>query len=86
MELNAQAGRLLACSAREAKRVAATVRRKARGRGARIALAQAGGELVPAVAQARALGPAPETERLQFVARHSWSRRFDEVIGIALAE
>jgi hypothetical protein len=33
MELNAQAGRRLACSAREAKRVAATARRKARGRG-----------------------------------------------------
>jgi teichuronic acid biosynthesis glycosyltransferase TuaH len=52
----------------------------------RVALAPAGGELVPAVAQALALGPAPEAERLQFVARHAWSRRFDELIGIALAE
>ena len=49
-------------------------------------LAPVGGELAPAVAQALALGPAPEAERLQFVARHAWSRRFDELIGIALAE
>ena len=52
----------------------------------RVVLAPAGGELAPAVAQALALGPAPEAERLQFVARHAWSRRFDELIGIALAE
>jgi transposase, IS5 family len=38
MELNGQAGRLLARSAREAKRLAATARRKARGRGARAKL------------------------------------------------
>jgi teichuronic acid biosynthesis glycosyltransferase TuaH len=52
----------------------------------RVALAAAGGQLAPAVAQALALGPAPEAERLQFVARHAWSRRFDELLAIALAE
>ena len=51
----------------------------------RVALAPAGGRLAPAVAQALALGPAPERERLEFLARHAWSRRFDELIGIALA-
>jgi transposase, IS5 family len=38
MELNGQAGLLLARSAREAKRLAATARRRARGRGARAKL------------------------------------------------
>jgi teichuronic acid biosynthesis glycosyltransferase TuaH len=52
----------------------------------RVALAPVGGELAPAVAQALAFGPAPEAERLQFVARHAWSRRFDQLIGVALAE
>jgi teichuronic acid biosynthesis glycosyltransferase TuaH len=52
----------------------------------RVALAPVGGELAPAVAQALALGPAPEAERFQFVARHAWSRRFDELLAIALAE
>jgi teichuronic acid biosynthesis glycosyltransferase TuaH len=52
----------------------------------RVALAPAGGELAPAVAQALALGPAPKAERLQFVARHAWSRRFDELLALALTE
>ena len=52
----------------------------------RVALAPVGGALAPAVAQALALGPAPEAERLQFVASHAWSRRFDELLAIALAE
>ena len=52
----------------------------------RVVLAPAGGELAPAVAQALALGPAPEAERLEFVARNAWSRRFDELLSIALAE
>jgi teichuronic acid biosynthesis glycosyltransferase TuaH len=50
----------------------------------RIVLAPVGGRLAPAVAQALALGPAPETERLQFVERHAWKRRFDELVTIAL--
>ncbi len=52
----------------------------------RVVLAPVGGELAPAVAQALALGPAPEAERLQFVARHAWSRRLDELLAIALNE
>ena len=52
----------------------------------RVALAPAGGRLAPAVAEALALGPAPEDERLAFVARHAWSRRFRQLIGIALAD
>jgi teichuronic acid biosynthesis glycosyltransferase TuaH len=52
----------------------------------RVALAPVGGRLAPAVAQALALGPAPETERLQFLEHHAWSRRFDELLAIALAE
>jgi teichuronic acid biosynthesis glycosyltransferase TuaH len=52
----------------------------------RVALAPPGGELAPAVAEALALGPAPEPERLQFLERNAWSRRFDELIAIALAE
>ena len=51
----------------------------------RVALAPTGGRLAPAVAQALALGPAPEPERLEFLARHDWNRRFEELIGIALA-
>lgn len=50
----------------------------------RVVLAPAGGALAPAVAKALALGPAPEGERLEFVARHAWSRRFDELLDIAL--
>jgi len=52
----------------------------------RVVLAPVGGDLAPAVAQAMALGPATEAERLEFVERHAWSRRFDELLRIALAE
>jgi teichuronic acid biosynthesis glycosyltransferase TuaH len=52
----------------------------------RVALAPVGGELAPSVAQALALGPAPEAERLEFLARHAWSRRFEELLTIALAD
>ena len=48
-------------------------------------LRRSAGELAPRCAGA-ALGPAAEAERLEFVARHAWSRRFEELIGIALAE
>jgi teichuronic acid biosynthesis glycosyltransferase TuaH len=54
--------------------------------GGRVALAPPGGELAPAVAKALALGPAAEAERLDFVTRHSWRRRFDELLDIALAQ
>ena len=52
----------------------------------RVAIAPVGGELAPAVAEALALGPAPEAERLEFLAQHAWSRRFAELVTIALAE
>ena len=52
----------------------------------RVVLAPIGGELAPAVAQALALGPAPEAERLQFLVRNAWSRRLDELLAIALNE
>jgi glycosyltransferase involved in cell wall biosynthesis len=52
----------------------------------RVALAPVGAPLAPAVARALALGPAPEPERLRFIARHAWSRRFDELLALALAE
>jgi teichuronic acid biosynthesis glycosyltransferase TuaH len=52
----------------------------------RVVLAPAGGELAPAVAEALARGPASEAERLEFLERHAWSRRFDQLLAIALAE
>jgi teichuronic acid biosynthesis glycosyltransferase TuaH len=52
----------------------------------RVVLAPAGGEFAPAVAKALALGPATEAERLEFLAQHAWSRRFDELLEIALAD
>ena len=52
----------------------------------RVVLAPVGAALAPAVARALALGPAPEAERLQFLERHAWSRRFDELLAIALAD
>lgn len=52
----------------------------------RVALAPAGGDLVPAVEQALAMGPASESERLAFVADNSWNRRFDALLEIALAD
>jgi teichuronic acid biosynthesis glycosyltransferase TuaH len=52
----------------------------------RVALAPVGGPLAPAVGKALALGPAPEAERLQFLERHAWSGRFDELLALALAD
>jgi teichuronic acid biosynthesis glycosyltransferase TuaH len=53
--------------------------------GGRVALAPAGGDLVPAVRAALALGAVPERERLDFVREHSWRRRFDDLLALALA-
>lgn len=52
----------------------------------RVVIAPIGGALAPAVAQALALGPASEAERRQFVERHAWSHRLDELLAIALGE
>lgn len=52
----------------------------------RVALAPAGGDLVPAVAEALRMGPAPEGERLAFVERHAWSERVDALLRLALAD
>jgi glycosyltransferase involved in cell wall biosynthesis len=51
----------------------------------RVALAPPGGDLRPAVAKALELGPAPEEERLAFVAEHAWSRRFERLLELALS-
>jgi glycosyltransferase involved in cell wall biosynthesis len=51
----------------------------------RVALGPAGGDLAPAVHAALAMGPAGEDERLDFVRTHSWSRRFDALLALALA-
>jgi teichuronic acid biosynthesis glycosyltransferase TuaH len=53
--------------------------------GGRMALGPAGGDLAPAVRAALEMGPAGEEERLDFVRTHSWSRRFDELLALALA-
>jgi teichuronic acid biosynthesis glycosyltransferase TuaH len=53
--------------------------------GGRVALGPSGGDLGPAVRAALAIGPAAEAERLEFVREHSWSRRFDELLAVALA-
>jgi teichuronic acid biosynthesis glycosyltransferase TuaH len=50
----------------------------------RVVLCPAGEDYTDAVAQALALGPAPESERLAFVDRHSWHRRHDEILDLAL--
>jgi glycosyltransferase involved in cell wall biosynthesis len=52
----------------------------------RVALTPPGGEFAPAVARALALGPAPEPERLEFLERNSWTRRFERLIGLALLD
>jgi teichuronic acid biosynthesis glycosyltransferase TuaH len=50
----------------------------------RVVLAPPGGPLAPAVAQALELGPAPEQERLEFIAHNAWGRRLEQLIGMAL--
>jgi hypothetical protein len=50
----------------------------------RVALVAPGEDLTPAVRKALALGPADETERLDFIAENAWPRRFDAIVGLAL--
>jgi teichuronic acid biosynthesis glycosyltransferase TuaH len=52
----------------------------------RVTLVPAGGNLVPAVAEALRMGPAPEAERLDFVRRNAWSERVDALLRLALAD
>jgi glycosyltransferase involved in cell wall biosynthesis len=52
----------------------------------RVALAPTGGDFAPAVERALAIGPASEAERLAFVEQNSWSRRFDDLLSLALAD
>jgi teichuronic acid biosynthesis glycosyltransferase TuaH len=52
----------------------------------RVALAPAGGDFAAAVRRALELGPAPEEERRAFVAENAWSRRFDRLLALALAD
>jgi teichuronic acid biosynthesis glycosyltransferase TuaH len=52
----------------------------------RVALAPAGGDFVTAVERALAIGPAGEDERLAFVEENSWTRRFDALLELALAD
>jgi teichuronic acid biosynthesis glycosyltransferase TuaH len=54
--------------------------------GGRVALAPAGGNFVPAVERALAMGPASEAERLAFIDENSWTRRFNALLGLALAD
>ena len=51
----------------------------------RVALVAPGEDMAPAVRQAIALGPEREDNRLAFVARNSWERRFDALLDLALA-
>lgn len=50
----------------------------------RVMLAPTGGDILPAVAQALAAGPAPEDDRVRFVIENSWERRFEQILDIAL--
>jgi len=51
----------------------------------RVALAPAGGDLLPAVERALDLGPAAEGERRRFIAENAWERRFKRILDVALA-
>jgi teichuronic acid biosynthesis glycosyltransferase TuaH len=50
----------------------------------RVVLCPPGGDYTEVVARALALGPADEADRLAFVDRHSWRRRHDEILELAL--
>lgn len=43
-----------------------------------------GGSFADGIAQALSQGPLPEDERLRFVDAHSWSRRHDRILAVAL--
>ena len=57
-----------------------------RGVDPRVVLCPVGGDLAAAAHRALALGRAPEAERLAFVNGHSWARRFDELLDLALSQ
>lgn len=51
----------------------------------RVVLAAGAGDFADAVELGLRLGPMPEDRRLAFLQEHSWQRRFDDVIALALA-
>ncbi len=54
--------------------------------GGRVVLVGPGDDFAAAVGRALELGPAPEHERRAFVREHSWQRRFDTLLELALAD
>ena len=50
-----------------------------------VEIAQVGGDMTGAVARALSRGRTPEHERHAFLREHSWERRFDELLDLALA-
>jgi glycosyltransferase involved in cell wall biosynthesis len=51
----------------------------------RVVLVAPGDDYAAAVERALAQGPAPESERLAFIDRHSWRRRHDEILDLAFS-
>jgi teichuronic acid biosynthesis glycosyltransferase TuaH len=51
----------------------------------RVFLAPAGGDILPALARALEAGRSSEQERRAFLQRHSWQRRIDQILELALA-
>jgi teichuronic acid biosynthesis glycosyltransferase TuaH len=52
----------------------------------RLVLGPVGGDLRPAVEKALQIGPASQAERLAFVDENKWSRRFERLLELALAD
>jgi teichuronic acid biosynthesis glycosyltransferase TuaH len=52
----------------------------------RVVLGPIGGDLRPAVARALEIGPMTEAERLAFVEANAWSRRFEDLLALALSD
>lgn len=52
----------------------------------RLILAPVGGDLTAAAARALVLGPAGDPARLAFIEANSWTRRFEELLALALAD